>query len=171
MRMPEDNPHHRSGRAMLWIAWLLILGGGWWVAQRWMDNQANPNQRVAVTGNGEVVLERNRQGHYVANGEINGTKVTFLVDTGATSVALSSRLARELGLKRGRAMQVNTANGVAPAFETRLASVRLGAIVVHDVAAVFSDGMLDNTVLLGMSFLKHLEFTQRESQLILRPLK
>ncbi|MBT9612187.1 MAG: TIGR02281 family clan AA aspartic protease [Burkholderiales bacterium] len=169
--MSENNPHRRSGVAMLWIAWLLILGGGWWGVQRWMDTQANPNQRVAVMGNGEVVLERNRQGHYVADGEINGTKVTFLVDTGATSVALSSRLARELGLKRGAAVQVNTANGVARAFETRLDSVRVGAIVVHDVAAGFSDGMMDDTVLLGMSFLKHLEFTQRENQLILRPLR
>lgn len=169
--MSEDNPHRNSGKVMLWIAWLLILGGGWWMAQRWIDNETNPNQRVAVTGNGEVVLERNRQGHYVADGEINGTKVTFMLDTGATSVALSSRLARELGLKRGIAVQVNTANGVAPAYETRLDSVRLGAIVVHDVSANFSDGMLDDTVLLGMSFLKHLEFTQRENQLILRSLK
>lgn len=171
MPMSEDNPHRSSGKVMLWIAWLLILGGGWWMAQRWMDGQANPNQRVAVSGNGEVVLERNRQGHYVADGEINGKKVTFMLDTGATSVALSSRLARDLGLKRGAAMQVNTANGVAPAFETRLDSVRLGAIVVHGVSANFSDGMMDDTVLLGMSFLKHLEFTQRENRLILRPLR
>src|SRR4030065_2401131 len=113
--MSEHNPHRRSGVIMLWIAWLLILGGGWWVAQRWMENEANPNQRVAITGNGEVVLERNRQGHYVADGEIKGKKDTFMLDNGATSVALSSRLARELGLKRGAAMQVNTANGVAPA--------------------------------------------------------
>lgn len=169
--MSEYNPHRRSGVVMLWVAWLLILAGGWWVAQQWMDGQTNPNQRVAVTGDGAVVLERNRQGHYVADGEINGTKVTFLVDTGATSVAISSRLARQLNLKRGAAMQVNTANGLATAFETRLESVRLGAIVVHDVSANFSDGMLEDTVLLGMSFLKHLEFTQRENQLILRPLK
>lgn len=169
--MTEANPHRRSGVIMLWIAWLLILGGGWWVAQYWMARQANPNQRVTVSGSGEVVLERNRQGHYVANGEINGTQVTFLLDTGATDVALSSKLARELGLKRGAASRVSTANGVALAYETRLDSVRLGTIVVHDVSAVFSDGMLDNTILLGMSFLKHVEFTQRENQLILRPLR
>ena len=169
--MSDDNPHRRSGVVMLWVAWLLILGGGWWVAQRWMDTEANPNQRVFVTGEGSVVLERNRQGHYVADGEINGTKVTFLLDTGATSVALSSQLARELGLKRGAAVRVITANGTAPAFEARLDSVRLGSIVVRDVSANFSDGMPGDTVLLGMSFLKHLEFTQRENQLILRPLK
>jgi len=169
--MSEENPHRGSGVAMLWVAWLLILGGGWWVAQRWMDTDVNPNQRVAINANGEVVLERNRQGHYVADGEINGKRVTFLVDTGATAVALSTDLARELGLKRGAAVQVITANGVAPAFQTRLDSVRMGSLVVHDVSANFSDGMTDDTVLLGMSFLKHLEFTQRGNQLILRSLK
>lgn len=169
--MAEENPHRRSGVVMLWIAWLLILGGGWWVADRWLLKQANPNQRLTVNTSGAVVLERNRQGHYVATGEINGHKVTFLLDTGATAVALSSRLARELDLKRGASIQINTANGISQGFQTRLNSVRLGDIVVHEVSAVFSDGMLDDTVLLGMSFLKHVEFTQRENKLILRDLR
>ena len=65
---------------------------------------------------------------------------------------------------------METANGVAVGFKTRLNSVRLGDIVVREVSAVFSDGMMDDTVLLGMSFLKHLEFSQRENRLILRPL-
>ena len=168
--MPEQNPHRRSGVIMLWIAWLLILGGGWWGADRWLLHQANPNQQPALTANGAVVLERNRQGHYVATGEINGHKVTFLLDTGATTVALSARLARELDLKRGAAIEMDTANGTAVGFTTRLNSVRLGDIVVREVSAVFSEGMMDDTVLLGMSFLKHLEFTQRGNQLILRSL-
>ena len=169
--MAEENPHRRSGVAMLWIAWLLILGGGWWAADRWLLKQANPNQRPSANASGAVILERNRQGHYVATGEINGHKVTFLLDTGATTVAMSSRLARELDLERGASIQMDTANGVSQAFQTRLNSVRLGDIVVHEVSAVFSDGMLDDTVLLGMSFLKHVEFTQRENKLILRDLR
>lgn len=169
--MSEPNPHRRSGVVMLWIAWLLVLGGGWWLAERWIGHQANPNQSPAVSASGAVMLERNRQGHYVASGEINGRKVIFLLDTGATTVALSTRLARELGLARGPAIQLDTANGVATGYKTRLDSVRLGDIVVREVGAVFSDGMMDDTVLLGMSFLKHLEFTQRENRLILRPLR
>ena len=168
--MSEHNPHRRFGTILLWITWLLILGGGWWVSDRWIKNQINPNPRPAANATGAVVLERNRQGHYVANGEINGRTVTFLLDTGATSVALSTRLARELDLQRGPEIQLETANGVAVGFKTRLNSVRLGDIVVREVSAVFSDGMMDDTVLLGMSFLKHLEFSQRENRLILRPL-
>lgn len=168
--MSEHNPHRRFGTILLWITWLLILGGGWWVSDGWIKGQINPNPRPTVNATGAVVLERNRQGHYVANGEINGRTVTFLLDTGATSVALSTRLARELGLQRGPQIQLETANGVTVGFKTRLNSVRLGDIVVREVNAVFSDGMMDDTVLLGMSFLKHLEFSQRENRLILRPL-
>ena len=169
--MLKQNPHRRSGVVMLWAAWLLILGGGWWAADHWLLKQANPNQHPATNSSGAVVLERNRQGHYVATGEINGHSVTFLLDTGATTVALSSRLARELDLKHGAVIQIETANGITEGFKTRLKTVRLGDIVVHEVGAVFSDGMLDDTVLLGMSFLKHLEFTQRENTLTLRILK
>jgi aspartyl protease family protein len=169
--MPDANPHRRSGVVMLWIAWLLVLGGGWWAADRWLEHQENPNRQPTVGAGGAVVLERNRQGHYVADGEINGRKVTFLLDTGATTVALSARLARELGLKRGAPIRLDTANGVAGGFETRLDSVRLGDITVREVGAVFSDGMMDDTVLLGMSFLRHLEFTQRDNRLVLRALR
>lgn len=168
--MSEHNPHRRFGTVLLWITWLLVLGGGWWVSDRWIQGQINPNPRPAVNAAGAVVLERNRQGHYVANGEINGRTVTFLLDTGATTVALSTRLARELDLQRGPEIQLETANGAAIGFKTRLNSVRLGDIVVREVNAVFSDGMMDDTVLLGMSFLKHLEFSQRENRLILRHL-
>lgn len=169
--MAEHNPHRRSGWIMLGMAWLLMLGGGWWVASHWLGTQDNPNQRVTVQGDGAVVLVRNRAGHYVANGEINGRPVTFMVDTGASDVALSTALARDLGLKRGAAVSFVTANGVAAGFETRLDTVQLGTITVRDVRASFADGMLPDQVLLGMSFLKQVEFTQRGERLILRPLR
>lgn len=169
--MTDPNPHRRTGVTMLWIAWLLVMGGGWWLADGWLKRQENPNQQVAQRSDGAVVLQRNRQGHYVADGEINGRRVTFLLDTGATNVALSERLARNLDLPRGAAIRLETANGTAYGFATRLQSVRLGDIVVREVNAVFSNGMQDDTVLLGMSFLRHLEFTQRGNELILRTLR
>jgi aspartyl protease family protein len=76
-----------------------------------------------------------------------------------------------IDVKRGAAIQVDTANGLALGYQTRLNTVRLGDIVVHEVSAVFSDGMMDDTVLLGMSFLKHVEFTQRANQLTLRAVR
>ena len=97
--------------------------------------------------------------------------MTFLLDTGATAVALPAALARELGVRRGAAVTVQTANGPATGFETRLDSVRLGPIEMRDVAALVAGEMTgDNIVLLGMSFLKRVEFTQSGDRLVLRSL-
>lgn len=154
---------------MLFIAWALIMGGLYWYFSEREAQDNNPNTARALNAQtGEVRLLRNRAGHYVAEGEINGRTVTFLLDTGATSVALPLALGRELGLKRGAAITLMTANGSATGYETRLARVKLGAIELNDVAAVMSDGLGSDAVLLGMSFLKRIEFTQRGNELVLR---
>ncbi len=154
---------------MLAIAWVLIMAGLYWFFGDWEARQVNPNPaRVLNQQQGELTLTRNRAGHYVADGEINGRSVTFLLDTGATWVALPTQLARELGLKRGAAVTLQTANGTSTGYQTRLDSVRLGPIAMRDVGALITDGMDAGTVLLGMNFLKRLEFTQRGGELVLR---
>jgi aspartyl protease family protein len=152
------------------VAWLLILGGLYWYFSDREARESNPNTALALNQQaGEVTLLRNRAGHYVADGEINGRRVTFLLDTGATWVALPLALGRELGLKRGADVTLQTANGPAVAYQTRLARVRLGSLELVDVAAVMSDGLDADTVLLGMSYLKRVEFTQSDGRLTLRP--
>ena len=164
-----SNPNRRSGMAMLAIAWVLVMAGLYWFFGSWEDQQSNPNTaRVLNRQQGELTLRRNRAGHYVADGEINGRPVTFLLDTGATWVALPAKLARELGLKQGAAVTLQTANGASVGYQTRLDRVRLGPIEMRDVGALITDGMDANTVLLGMNFLKRLEFTQRGGELVLR---
>ena len=163
----DPNPHAGSGKIMLIIAWLLILAGIYWFFSGWEARETNPNTRgVLNQQQGDLTLVRNRAGHYVADGEINGRRVTFLLDTGATWVALPLALGRELGLKRGAAITLQTANGPAVGYQTRLESVRLGSLEMRDVGAVMSDGLDADTVLLGMSFLKRVEFTQRDGKLI-----
>ena len=156
---------------MLVIAWLMVFAGIYWFFSGWAARQFNPNPHAALQSQqGEVRLQRNRAGHYVAEGEINGNKVVFLLDTGATQVALSTPLAERLALQRGPSVTVQTANGEAIGYQTRLESVRLGPIEVRNVNALVTSGMGDETVLLGMSFLKQLEFTQRNGELILKGL-
>lgn len=165
----NPNPHSRGGKIMLAIAWVLIVAGLYWWFSGWDAKQANPNPaRVLNQQQGDLRLARNRSGHYVAEGEINGRQVTFLLDTGATWVALPTGLARELALKRGAAVTLQTASGAAVGYQTRLDSVRLGPIEMRDVAALVADGMDADTVLLGMNFLKQLEFTQRGEEMVLR---
>lgn len=165
----NPNPHSGSGKIMLGIAWVLIMGGLYWYFHDRQARETNPNTaQVLNLQRGEVTLARNRAGHYIAEGEINGRRVTFLLDTGATWVALPLSLGRELGLKRGAAVTLLTANGPAPGYQTRLERVRLGPLELTDISAVMSDGLDSDVVLLGMSFLKRVEFTQRGDQLILR---
>lgn len=164
------NPFRRGGVLMLAIGWLLIIGIVWWVADEWGRREANPNRALVVQPAGEVVLQRNRAGHFLADGELNGRRVTFLLDTGATYIAIPSRLARELKLNLGPPITLQTAAGAATGYPTRLESVRLAGIEMRDMAAVVADGLEPGQVLLGMNFLKRLEMTQRGEQLVLRPL-
>jgi aspartyl protease family protein len=136
-----------------------------------LDQQNNPNQSIATVqgaGSQEIVLLRNRNGHYVFDGEINRHKVTFLVDTGATTTAIPAHLQQTLGLKAGAATSVSTANGVTTAYLTRLDQLALGDIELHDVKASIIQGMAVDEVLLGMNVLKHFELIQRGNHLIIR---
>lgn len=167
-------PQRRLGKGMIYTAWLLALGLLTWIFSAWLENQYNPNRYVTSTvvdDTPAVVLERNRYGHYNATGQINGHEVDLMLDTGATAVAIPASLEHQLGLKRGPAIRVNTANGTVTAFLTRLKQVRLGGIELHDVKATINPQMKGDQVLLGMSFLKHLEFTQQGDTLILKPPK
>jgi len=157
---------------MLVLAWIVAMGLLTLFFQRWLDVQHNPNREVAsqMTPDGvrEVVLQRNREGHYVANGRINGQEVEFLLDTGATMVAIPGKIARRLQLERGPGMYASTANGTVLSYATFLDQVELGPIRIEGVEAGILPSIKGDTILLGMSFLKQLEFTQRGDTLIIR---
>lgn len=154
------------------LAWVSLLAFGVFFFGDLLEERYNPNQSVdtqrEADGTRTVVLERNRFGHYVTNGVINGQPVTFMLDTGATTVAVPAQLARRLQLERGRAVQFHTANGISRGYAARLDEVGVGGIVLRDVAAGITEGLQGEEVLLGMSFLKHIEFTQRGDTLTLR---
>jgi len=160
------------GTWMITAAWLAVLGLLTLVFSGWMDKQHNPNQEIsgAVRQDGarEVLLKRNRQGHYVATGAINGQETRYLLDTGATTVSVPEALARRLGLEYGHPMSAHTANGTITTYATMLDRVELGNIVLWNVRAHINPHMEGEEVLLGMSFLKELEFTQRGDTLLLR---
>jgi aspartyl protease family protein len=151
-----------------WILGFLLLA---LVFTRILDQQNNPNQSVSTVlgaGTQEILLQRNRSGHYVFNGEINHQQITFLVDTGATITAIPAHLQQKLGLKSGPATSVSTANGVTTAYLTRLDQLALGDIQLNDVKASIIEGMAVDEVLLGMNVLKHFELIQRGNHLIIR---
>lgn len=154
--------------AAAWIFGFFLLA---LVFAKILDQQNNPNQSISTLATAdfqEVVLLRNRNGHYVFDGEINGHKVTFLVDTGATTTAIPGGMQHALGLKAGVATSVSTANGLTTAYLTRLDQLSIGTIELFDVNASIIPGLGVNEVLLGMNVLKHFELIQRGKQLIIR---
>lgn len=168
---PEPEEASKYGKGMLIAFWLTGLVLLTFFFSDVLERQINPNQnpKSSVDGNSvEVKLKRNRMGHYVATGLINGQPVTFLLDTGATNVSVPAHLAEELGLVAGRSYTASTANGNVTVYQTQLERLDLGSIMLTNVKASINPGMREDEVLLGMSVLKHLEFTQRGDWLILR---
>jgi len=168
-----DDVPSRIGKAMLFAAWILVLTILVLFFQRFFEDRQNPNRDVAAAldaqGRVGVVLQRNRAGHYVASGAINGKPVVFLVDTGATDVALSLAIARRLGLSLRAGGMSQTANGNVRTWKTRLDSVDLGGLTLHGVPASVLPNIPGDEVLLGMSYLKHFELLQQGDTLTLRP--
>ncbi len=161
----------RWGKYMVGAMWLLLLGLLTLFFNDVLDKQHNPNQQIASTQRGgqqEIVLQRNKYGHYVATGMINQQPVVFMLDTGASDISIPENVAKRLGLERGRRVTYQTANGPAINYATRLDSVSLGNIMLYNLPASINPNVDHEDVLLGMSFLKHLEFSQKGNSLTLR---
>lgn len=152
------------------VFWLLVLGSLTLLFNGFIDRRDNPNARLATVegGSGEVVLQSNRQGHYVAPGRINNQDARFLLDTGATDVSVPEGLAQKAGLEVGPKMMVGTANGVVAVRQTTIDALHLGGITMRNVRANINPHMPEDMVLLGMSFMRELEMTQRDGTLTLQ---
>ncbi|MEJ2611049.1 MAG: TIGR02281 family clan AA aspartic protease [Candidatus Thiodiazotropha sp.] len=163
------NGPQKYGRWMIIATWILLLVLLTLLFSQWLEKRWNPNQQLNVitdlNGESSVVLKRNRSGHYVAPGMINGVEVNYLLDTGATFVAVSPELAQQAGLQRGIQSQSITANGLVQGWLTEIDQLQLGPIRMRNVKAAILPNMPDQEVLLGMSFLKHLRLKQQGDEL------
>ncbi len=108
------------------------------------------------------------RGMYLTTGLINGQPVNLLVDTGASSVAMNVAHAKQLGINYrfiGRQSAARTASGVVKTWEFKLKSVKVGEIELKNIDAAVVEGAGPSTILLGMSFLKHVRM-QRDGNLL-----
>ncbi|MEQ1602482.1 MAG: TIGR02281 family clan AA aspartic protease [Methylophilaceae bacterium] len=108
---------------------------------------------------GSVVLYANAAGHYFSEGQINGATLKFLVDTGATAIAMNSGDAKYAGIdyKKGKKIQMQTASGIVDAYYVVINTLKLGGIILHQVDAVVLEGGSPQIVLLGMTALNRME--------------
>lgn len=120
--------------------------------------------------NAEVRLAQGRGGHYITHGRINNRSVQMMVDTGATSVAMSLPQAQALGLdyRNGVPINISTANGISRAYKINLRSVMVGTVRVDNVEAVVNMSDFPNIILLGNSYLSKVSMTRENGVLVLQ---
>lgn len=121
-----------------------------------------------VNATGTALLKANKRGHFVSKGFINGKPVKMLLDTGATLVTVPQALAQELSLSSLKPVTVHTAGGASAAHLTVIEAITVGGITMRNVRAHIATELEGRTVLLGMSFLRHVELIQSENQLVLQ---
>ena len=123
----------------------------------------SPNSR-------SVTLSRGDGGHFWTEARVDGRRVDFVVDTGASAIALRASDAARLGIHpaaRDYSVKVSTANGVTRAALVRLSMVEVGNIVVRDVPALVHADEALGVNLLGMTFLSRVRFSHERGKLIL----
>lgn len=122
----------------------------------------------ASDGGTRVVLTAGSGGHFMTTGAINGKAVEFMVDTGATTIALSAADAERIGLKYkdGQRGMASTAGGVVPVYRVNLTSVRVGEVTVYGIEATVVQAQMP-FVLLGNSFLNRFQMTRINDMLTL----
>lgn len=118
----------------------------------------------------EVRIPRADNGHYFVSGFINGRPVDFMVDTGATSIAMNLHHAEQLGVnfRRGNKGSASTAGGMVNTYHVPLDKLVIGNITLHQVDATVVIGDFPSQVLLGNSFLSRVEMTEEEGVMVLR---
>jgi len=127
------------------------------------------SQFTAPTGGKTTTIAPDGQGMYLANGSINDFPVTFVVDTGATLIAMNKNQAKRLGLDyklQGKESLSSTASGMDKIYVVKLTNVAIGDILLHDIQAAVHDGDYPETVLLGNSFLGRVDM-KRDGQLLI----
>jgi len=165
----NDQGSHRdaprqTGLIPMLLFWFAVMG----LLYGLMTHYLKPKQSQ-VLANGDLVIERARDGHFYTPGTLNGHEVTFLVDTGASLVSVSEPFAQVAALHGGTPTTFQTANGARAGRVVDGVEVAVGPVRVTNVKVGVGLSLGDDTqALLGQSFLSKFDITLRQNQMVLR---
>ena len=162
----------RIGTTFFIVAWVILMALGYSFFDSSLDNRRNPNKDAQVAysleeGKRRLVLKENFQGHFLVSGKINDKDVEFLIDTGATTLAIPSSIAKDLGLTSDFRVGIKTATGKSYAYTTSVESITIAGHKIYGPRALVVPSDDDSHVLLGMSVPSDMDFAKRGDQLIL----
>jgi aspartyl protease family protein len=173
--MNESNTH-RTSTAWMVVFWL-AFGAVLWVFFSWYETQRNTARAPQMSG-GDILITRSADGHFHVPGTVGGVAVDFLVDTGASSVAVSDDVAQKAGLKDGQTITIYTANGSRPGSLFKDGVVQIGAgsatasAAMVEVTSGLSMGREESVqrprALLGQSFLSRFDVSIQGSEMRLK---
>jgi aspartyl protease family protein len=155
-----------TGHLLAAAAWIAVAG----VVYLVIDAQLEPKVASVSAPDGQarqVDIPRSRDGHYYVAGTINGHPVTFMVDTGATVVAVSSQVARRAGFPPGEPARFSTAGGVVEGETVSGLAVTVAGIRVAPLTVAVQSS-LPAQALLGQNFLRHVDVIQSGERMTLR---
>ncbi len=166
--------HQHSNSKKLKNMGAIMMLGGWVIffglLTMFFNSYMSPRSegRITSTGDRIVTVYRNFHNQYLSAGKINGKEVVFLIDTGATGISIPTSVARRSGLRTGPPSSVSTANGIRTVYQTLVAKLELGPIVIKNVRAHINPGLTDNQILLGIRVLRQLDIRIKGDTMTLR---
>jgi aspartyl protease family protein len=161
----------RLGATFLIVGWIIAIGLVVILVNFSLFGTKAPMISSSQVGT-QITISRDYDSHFRLKGSVNGIPVTFLLDTGASSVAVSAQLAKRAGLKHKAELITETANGSAVGYYTVIDKIMLANVELNNVSAVIVPNMDSDQALLGMNVLQHFEITQtKETMLLLVPHK
>jgi aspartyl protease family protein len=154
----------QTGLIPMMIFWFAVMG----LLYGLMTHYLKPKQ-AQVLANGDLIIERSRDGHFYTTGKINGQEAKFMVDTGASLVSISDSFAQKAMIRGGVSTTFHTANGDMAGRVVEGVSVSIGPVSVTNVKVGVGLSMGDeNDALLGQSFLSKFDITMSKAQMVLR---
>ncbi|MFV0678719.1 retropepsin-like aspartic protease family protein [Ottowia sp.] len=146
----------------------VVLVGGERLTLRVGETPASVGSHATTSGGNQIALTADSRGHFVTQGSINNRPVRFMVDTGASLVAMSQSEADRLGLdyKKGQRVLMGTANGTSAGWTITIDTLRVGDVTSYNVSAVVTPASMP-VVLLGNSFLNRFNMQRTGSQMML----